>query len=212
MSSEAALAQEREQVLSDYNVSRETSRKLDTIVETLLDWSQRLNLVGPKERPRLWSRHIADSLQLCEPLQGARHIVDLGSGAGFPGLVLAAALQDVERVTLVESVGKKCAFLRAAAEAAELPVAVLNERIESVAAFPVDAVTARALAPLPKLLDLSSKWLESGAIGVFPKGQAANEELTAALQSWTFTHQARSSRTDSSGTILILSEVRHRDS
>lgn len=203
---------EREAVIADYNVSRETLERLDAVIAELIDWSERINLIGPKERPRLWSRHVADSLQLAESLSGARQIVDLGSGAGFPGLVLAACLPDVERVTLVESVGKKCAFLRAAADAANLPARVLNSRIEAVEAFPVDAVTARALAPLPKLLELSAKWLETGAIGVFPKGQAVNEELTAARQRWTFNHQTRSSRTDSSGTILIISEVRPRDS
>ena len=160
----------RADVMSAFDVSRETIARLDRIVATLDDWRGRINLIGPKEWPLVWSRHIADSLQLLPHLPADGDIVDLGSGAGFPGLVIAAALAPGGQVELVESVGKKCAFLRAAAEAAELPATVRQTRIESVAPRRVDAVTARALAPLPKLLELAYPWLERGGIGLFPKG------------------------------------------
>lgn len=202
----------RKSVLEAFNVSRETTAKLDTIVACLSEWSKRYNLVGPRELDLLWPRHMADSLQLVDQLKGVQSIVDLGSGAGFPGLIIAAALEGVERVTMVESVGKKCRFLNAAAEAAKLSARVLNQRIESVDQSSVDAgaVTTRALAPLPKLLELSAPWLENGAIGVFPKGRKWEEELTAARERWIFDVEVEVSRTSAAARILTISEFRGR--
>lgn len=197
----------RRDVLNDFDVSRETIERLDRIVETLDEWRRRMNLIGPKEWPLVWSRHVADSLQLLEHVPPAGDLIDFGSGAGFPGLVLAAALAPDLQVELVESVGKKCAFLRAAAEAADLPVTVRQARVEALAPRPVDVVTARALAPLPKLLDFAAPWLEKGGIALFPKGRTWQEELTQAKQSWTFTCEAIVSRTHSEGAVLKISEV-----
>lgn len=203
---------DRDAILKAYDVSRETSEKLDIIAGMLAEWSKTRNLVGPRELEILWSRHIADSLQLCELLSGARRVVDLGSGAGFPGLIIAAALDGVRRVTLVESVGKKCEFLEAVSEAAGLPAVVLNQRIEAldVAVVPGDVVTARALAPLPKLLNFAAPWFRNGAFGVFPKGQKWEEELTAASEQWTFDHKSEVSRTSKAARILIISNLRGR--
>lgn len=197
-----------ERVAVATNVSRETLARLDTILAVLDDWRGRLNLIGPREWAHVWSRHVADSLQLAAILGEARDIVDLGSGAGFPGLVLAASMPPPVHVTLVESVAKKCAFLRTAIEAAQLPANVLWARAETLSPRPADAVTARAVAPLPRLLDLAAPWLESGAIGVFPKGENWRGELTAAQERWTFACEAIPSRTGGSGAILKLSEVR----
>lgn len=202
---------DRESLATGFDVSRETLDRVDRIVAELDNWRQRVNLIGPREWPVIWHRHVADSLQLLPCLGDARSVLDLGSGAGFPGLIIGAALPEGGHVTLVESVGKKCAFLRAAIQAADLPARVLQARIESVELERVDAVTARALAPLPKLLELSAKWLESGAIGVFPKGESLQEELTAARQKWTFSTEVRPSRTSSTGQILVVSEVKKRD-
>lgn len=201
----------REDVLAAFNVSRETEQRLDAILDTLDSWRGRVNLVGPREWPVIWSRHIADSLQLVDLVRGARHIVDLGSGAGFPGLVLAAALGPDVQLTLVESVGKKCAFLRAAADGAGLGVDVRQSRIKSVAPFPADAVTARALSALPKLLEYAAPWTENGAFCVFPKGESVEDELTEARKAWSFHVEVTSSRTSSSGRILKLSEIQRRE-
>jgi len=202
----------REDVLRAFSVSRETIERLDTIERVLREWSGRYNLVGPRELTILWPRHIADSLQLLPFLAGATTIVDLGSGAGFPGLVIAAAHGELKRITLIESVGKKARFLSAAAREANLPVEVLNQRIEAVETrkVPAQAVTARALSPLPSLLELSAPWLESGAFGVFPKGQRWEEELTAAREKWTFRSEVEVSRTSPEARILTISEVRGR--
>ncbi|MCI4645142.1 MAG: 16S rRNA (guanine(527)-N(7))-methyltransferase RsmG [Hyphomonadaceae bacterium] len=202
---------DRSAVISAFDVSRETLARLDAILAVLDDWRGRVNLIGPREWPMIWHRHVADSLQLMAHIEGARRVVDLGSGAGFPGLILAAALPEGAHVTLIESVGKKCAFLRAAIEAAELPAKVCQARIESVQLEGIEAVTARALAPLPKLLELSAKWLESGAIGVFPKGENLEEELTVAKQRWTLATEVTPSRTSPTGRVLVVSEAKRRD-
>lgn len=201
----------RRHVLDSFDVSRETVDRIDRIVSVLDEWRSRMNLIGPKEWPLVWSRHVADSLQLIEHLPSTGEMVDFGSGAGFPGLILAGALAPDMRVELVESVGKKCAFLRAAAEAAGLSVTVRQARVETLAPRQVDAVTARALAPLPRLLDLAAPWLEKGGIALFPKGRTWQEELTQAKQSWTFTCEAIVSRTHSEGAILKISEVVRHD-
>ncbi len=200
----------RDSLAGAFDVSRETLARLDAIIAELDAWRGKVNLVGPREWPMIWHRHVADGLQLMPLLGSARRVVDLGSGAGFPGLVIAAALED-GHVTMIESVGKKCAFLRAAIQAAHLPARVEQARIESVDVEDVEVVTARALAPLPKLLELSAKWLEAGAFGVFPKGENLDEELTAARQRWTFTAEVIPSRTSPTGQILTVSEVRKRD-
>ncbi len=203
--------EDRERVLADFNVSRETMERLDAMLATLNDWRGRMNLIGPKEWPNVWSRHIADSLQLLEHVPVGADVIDFGSGAGFPGLVIAASRDDGGRVELVESVGKKCAFLRAAAEAAGMEVRVTQARAEQLAPRRVDVVTARALAPLPRLLELAAPWLGEGHFALLPKGRTWKEELTKAKQKWTFTCEAIVSRTHSEGAILKISEVDRHD-
>ncbi len=188
-----------------HNVSRETMAKLDRIIETLDEWRVRSNLIGPKEWPHIWERHVWDCLQLVELIEDGTRICDLGSGAGFPGLILAAAVPGVH-VTMVETVGKKCGFLRAAIDAADLPARVIQGRVENTDAFDVDIVTARAFAPLPKLLEYASQWMENGADGLFLKGERWHEELTAAQQSWTFAYDATPSRSGK-GVILNVREL-----
>lgn len=198
---------DRDTVLAAFDVSRETAARLDAVIDTLDEWHGRMNLVGSREWPHIWSRHVADSLQLLPLVEGANSILDLGSGAGFPGLILAAALGPSTPVTLVESVGKKCAFLRAASAAADLNVRVLQDRIESLEPFDVDVVTARALAALPELLNYSEPWTSRGALAIFQKGEIWQEELTQARQRWTFAHEVIPSRTSASGRILKLTEI-----
>ena len=198
---------DRADFLSGHDVSRETMARLDRIIETLDGWRLKVNLVGPKEWPMIWQRHVWDSLQIVDEIPETSKIVDLGSGAGFPGLMIAAA-RPLAHVTLIESVGKKCAFLRAAIDAADLSATVHQGRVEVCPVFPVDFVTARAFAPLPKLLEYGAPWLENGAIGVFHKGERWHEELTQAQQSWNFAYEATPSRSGGGGVILKIMEFK----
>lgn len=195
-------------------VSRETLRRLDIIAELLRKWQKTINLVAPATLPDVWSRHIADSLQLVNHVPGeAARWVDLGSGGGFPGLVVAAALagRPGTEVHLVESDTRKSAFLREAARAAELPVRVHAQRIEQVAqalAPGTQVVSARALAPLPKLLELAEPFLSAGAFGVFPKGRDAEHELTEARKGWTLDCDFRASVSDREARVLLVRSAR----
>ena len=198
--------EDRAAFLAANEVSRETLARLDRIIETLDAWRKRSNLIGPREWPVIWTRHVADCYQLLDHIPETARVVDLGSGAGFPGLIIAAA-RPGGHVTMIESVGKKCAFLRAAIDAAGLSATVRQERVESVAPMPADFVTARAFAPLPKLLDYAAPWLKQGATGLFLKGERWKEELTDAHQTWNFAHEAIPSRVGGSGTILIVREL-----
>jgi len=198
--------EDRAAFLAAEDVSRETLERLDRVIETLDDWRTRSNLIGPREWPVIWTRHVADSYQLLDFIPETARVVDLGSGAGFPGLIIAAA-RPGGHVTMIESVGKKCAFLYAAIEAAGLSATVRQERVESVDPMRADFVTARAFAPLPKLLEYAAPWLNRGATGLFLKGERWKEELTEASQTWNFAHEAIPSRVGGSGTILIVREL-----
>lgn len=200
---------DRARALSLTPVSRETEARLDTIVALLEKWQRTINLVAPATLPVVWTRHVADSLQLV-PLAGpVTRWVDLGSGGGFPGLVVAAALADrpAADVTLVESDSRKAAFLREAARLADLPVTVLPARIEQVApriAAGVEVVSARALAPLPRLLELAAPFLAQGATGLFLKGQDVDNELTESAKSWRIDADIKASLTGGGGHVLIV--------
>ena len=190
------------------DVPRETPERLERVLACLDGWRQKINLIGPSEWDLVWHRHVLDSLQLVPILPKGR-VLDLGSGAGFPGLVIAATRsnQEEDTVTMVESVSKKCAFLSAAIAEARLNARVLNQRVESVSPFPVTSVTARAFAPLPKLLTFAQPWLGTGAIGVFPKGKTWQEELTEAKKTWTFALETIPSHTSDDAVILRISEL-----
>jgi 16S rRNA (guanine527-N7)-methyltransferase len=198
------------------NVSRETRVRLDAIVSQLRKWQARINLVAPSTMAEIESRHVKDSLQLAALAPEATRWVDLGSGGGFPGLVVAAVLADRPdaRMTLIESNAKKCAFLRETARVAGLPVMVICERIE--VAVPAlkgsyDVVSARALAPLSQLLDYAEPLLATGTIGLFPKGQDVDDELQSALQAWNLAYDLiQSSTEDSARIVRVISANRLR--
>jgi len=177
----------------------------------LAEWSARINLVGPKELDRFWDRHALDSAQLLPlgPL-GARWI-DLGAGAGFPGIAVAIAQKHLGagETVLVESVGKKAAFLRAVAEALGLPATVRGERWQDLKREPFGAVTARAFAPLPRLFDAARAFWGPDTVGIFPKGKALEEELTAAEGAWRFEAERVRSITGD-GAILRVTELKAR--
>ena len=190
-------------------VSRETAARLDEFAALLLRWQKAVQLVAPSTLPKLWTRHIADSLQIVELAPGAKRWIDLGSGGGFPGLVVAIALAETPDaiVHLVESDARKAAFLREAVRITGAPAKVHHERVESVAerfAGDVEIVTARALAPLARLLELAAPLLSGGARGVFLKGQDVDNELTQAAKSWNISAETFPSRTDARGRILII--------
>jgi 16S rRNA (guanine527-N7)-methyltransferase len=191
-------------------VSRETAARLDRFVTLLLGWQARMNLIAPSTVPAIWTRHIADSLQLIDLAPEARIWVDLGSGAGFPGLVIGCALATTPGATvhLVESNAKKAAFLRAAVRATGATAAVHAVRIEDfVDKFDesADIVTARALAPLPELLKAAYPLLRKGAVGLFPKGQDVEAELTDAAKCWKIQVRLVPSRTDPKARIVVVS-------
>ncbi len=199
------------------NVSRETFLRLEIIVSQLIKWQARINLVSPGTMSSIWKRHIADSLQLVDLAPKALRWIDLGSGGGFPGLVVAAALADKPgfRMVLVESNGKKCAFLRETARLAGLPVDVLHGRIEDcVAGLPegFDIVSARALAPLSILLELAAPLLGKGATGLFPKGQDVDDELRTATISWNLDADLIHSQTEVGAAIVMARSASRKKS
>jgi len=196
-------------------VSRETWERLEQLVDMLVSWQRSRNLVASSTIPRLWTRHVADSLQLLAITPDARRWLDLGSGGGFPGLVIACALagQQTAEVHLVESVQKKAAFLRAATSELSLPAIVHATRIEDfVRTSPgrLDVVTARALAPLDRLIGYAIPLLKRGAVGLFPKGQDVEAELTQASKSWTIEADLVPSKTDPRGRIVRVRRASRR--
>ena len=202
------FAADRARGLALTPVSRETETRLDRFVALLQQWQQHTNLIAASTEPTIWTRHIANSLQLLDLAPGAKIWVDLGSGAGFPGLVIACALADTPgvRVHLVETTGKKATFLREAARACGAPAIVHAERIaDFVKHAPphIDVVTARALAPLNKLLGEASPLLKKGTTGLFPKGQDVASELTEAAKCWKIQMSLVPSRTDPKARIVV---------
>ncbi len=195
------------QELPNFVPSPEVVARLKTFATLLATWNRRINLVSRGDLARLWERHIADSLQLVplmpENLPGA---VDLGSGAGFPGLVLAIATG--VPFSLIEADHRKAAFLIEAARLTNAPVSVQTVRIEKIRLSPARLVTARALAPLPDLLALADPFLAPGGVALFPKGESAGNELTAAAAEWHMRIERFSSRTDPTASILRISEIR----
>ncbi|HET9904682.1 MAG TPA: 16S rRNA (guanine(527)-N(7))-methyltransferase RsmG [Xanthobacteraceae bacterium] len=211
------LAADKAAALALTPVSRETERRLDRLVARLLQWQGRMNLVAPSTLPHVWTRHIADSLQLLTLAPEARVWVDLGSGAGFPGLPIACALKDRSgaAVHLVESNGRKAAFLRDAARETGAPAVVHAERIETfVRTFTeqADVVTARALAPLPRLLGYAAPLLAKGACGLFLKGQDVEAELTESAKHWRLDVEIVPSVTESRARIVRVRKAQPLES
>jgi 16S rRNA (guanine527-N7)-methyltransferase len=213
----SALAQDRARAvaLNPDSVSRETWARLDALVALVLERQQAMNLIAASTVPQLWTRHVADSLQLLALAPAARTWVDLGSGAGFPGLVIACTLADTagSAVHLVESTRKKAAFLADAAAALKLAVTVHPERIEDFAPanhVSFDVVTARAVAPLPRLLGYAIPLLKRGTIGLFHKGQDVEAELTEASKYWIIEAELIQSKTDPRGRIVLVRHAKKR--
>jgi 16S rRNA (guanine527-N7)-methyltransferase len=190
-------------------VSDDALARLDKYAALLTEWQSRINLVAPSTLPQLWTRHIADSLQLLRHAPDAKIWVDLGSGAGLPGIPIACALAQTPgaQVHLVESTGKKAAFLREAVRITGAPAVVHAERIENFGesyAGKTDVVTARALAPLSSLFDQALPFMAKGAIGLFLKGQDVEAELTDSSKRWSVEATKANSVTDPAGCVLVV--------
>jgi 16S rRNA (guanine527-N7)-methyltransferase len=194
-------------------VSRETEKRLEIFVDLLLGWQKKTNLVAPSTLHELWTRHIADSLQLLPLAPEARLWVDFGSGGGFPGIPIACALagQTGANVHLIESNGKKAAFLREAVRATGAPAVVHQERTEKFGescAEAVQVVTARALAPLKILCDQAFPLISRGAVGLFLKGQDVDVELTDAAKYWRLEASKVPSKTNPRSSIVVVRGLR----
>jgi 16S rRNA (guanine527-N7)-methyltransferase len=189
-------------------VSRETADRIDAFVPLLLRWNARINLIASMTEATVRQRHVVDSLQLLPlvpPGEGA--LADLGTGGGFPGLVLAMALD--RPVHLVEADRRKAAFLQTAAAELGLPhVTVHAARIEAVVLPPLSVLTARALAPLKTMLPWAERLLAPEGVAIFPKGRTALEELEATAPGWTMTAERFKSSTDADASIFRLSRIR----
>ncbi len=190
-------------------VSRETLERLKVYEETLKRWRTVKNLVSPSTLSNIWTRHFEDSLQLVRLAGGARAWLDIGSGAGFPGLVIAIAIADMKGscVHLVESDNRKCAFLREVARLTQANAVVHHARAEEVVGeiTGIEAVTARAVGPLQYLVDLSAPIIAKGAIGLFPKGRDFRSELTGLRLPSNFKVDTAPSLTENGAAVVIVS-------
>ncbi len=203
------LESDKKRALALTPVSRETEARLLIFVELLLRQQQKQNLVGNSTLPYVWTRHVADSLQLLPLAPDAKVWVDFGSGGGFPGIPIACALaeQPGTMVHLIESVGKKANFLREVVRTLNLPAQVHQQRAEKFGescAESVGVVTARALSPLKTLCDQAFPFIQRGALGLFPKGQDVATELTEAAKYWNIQASLVPSVTSPAGSIVMI--------
>jgi 16S rRNA (guanine527-N7)-methyltransferase len=211
-----AIAADKAAALALEPVSRETETRLDRYLALLREWQVKTNLVAPSTLPNLWTRHVADSLQLLALAPRAKIWVDLGSGGGFPGIVLACALAETDgaRVHLIERNAKKAAFLREALRITGSPgvvhLAEIGHTVDRFAGA-VDCVTARALAPLNQLIGFAEPLVRKGAKALFLKGQDVEVELTEATRYWNIEPKLTSSRTGGQGWIVELDRIERRN-
>jgi 16S rRNA (guanine527-N7)-methyltransferase len=210
------------EVCQAFGVSRETFARIEAHISLLTRWNARINLVSKATIDTVWTRHVADSLQLFDLApRSASTWIDLGAGAGFPGLVVAALAAEKQpglHVTLVESDARKAAFMASAARAMGLDVSIEQRRIEALPARPHDVVSARALAPLDRLCSLAHRFSARdtgrqagpGTVFLFPKGARLDSELTAATAHWHIRAERIVSRTDPAATVLRILELEPR--
>jgi 16S rRNA (guanine527-N7)-methyltransferase len=215
--SRADLSSDKAAALALTPVSRETEARLDRFVELLLTWQTKTNLIAQSTLPALWTRHVSDSLQLLSIAPSAKMWVDLGSGGGFPGVVLACALAQMPdaHVILIERNTKKAAFLREALRvtgaAGTVRLADIGDVVDRITDS-IDCVTARALAPLNQLIDFAEPLLKRGAKALFLKGQDVDAELTEATKYWKVESRLHASRTGGHGWIVELDRIERRTS
>ncbi len=198
------------EALSDLNVSRETFERMEIFADLLQKWNPKINLVSRNSMSDLWTRHIKDSVQVFRCVQSKGHWVDLGSGGGFPGTIVAImAASEVPslKVTLVESDQRKSAFLRTAARETGVDYQVISKRIEQVPELKAQVLSARALADLTTLLGFAEQHLDENGIALFPKGATWEKELAEARRHWQFEATPNKSLTESEAVILKIKGV-----
>lgn len=201
--------------IDTYSVSRETYQKLEQLVALLNEWQAKFNLVSNNSLPDVWQRHIADSAQLFKYLNNqVDSVYDVGSGAGFPALVLAVMAQEQYprlKFTLIESIGKKTLYLNEVKTVLNLSnVTVLNKRTEDILLPPADVITARAVASLDKLLGYVFKFTNRQTKLIFPKGKSYREELEVAAKLWNFKLEVCKNETSADGVVLLLENLRRK--
>jgi 16S rRNA (guanine527-N7)-methyltransferase len=193
------------------NVSRETLERLKKFAELLIRWNPKINLVSKSSIQYLWQRHIADSLQFLDLAPPSyEHWVDLGSGAGFPGLVVAMATESSrgpKKYTFVESDTRKAAFLRTVIRETGISASVSNDRIEILPPMQANVLSARALTDLSGLLKFAELHLDKKGTALFAKGASWQKELDDAQQKWNFTHEAITSKTEPSAVVLRIKGI-----
>lgn len=201
----------REAFAADYDVSRETMVQFDTYAALLSEWQTRMNLVGPSTLPVVWQRHFSDSAQVLALAGTGRSWLDIGAGAGFPGLVVAL-LDPSARLTLVESITKKCRFLDEVVRQLGLGdrVTVENRRIETLPRAKFDVITARALAAVDRIFDWALPYAGSGTRWILPKGARVDAELAVANDRFAFDYGLVPSRTDAAARIVVANGVKRR--
>ena len=203
-----------EKFCATYNVSRETFDKLKNYQSMLNDWQQKFNLVSKTTLEDAWNRHFLDSVQLFSYIPDtARILYDFGSGAGFPGMVIAVVAAEKMpklKVNLVESIAKKTVYLNAVKEALGLNVAIHNSRIENLPLEKADIITSRAMASLSDLLGYSYRFCHKDTICIFPKGKKYAEELSEAHKKWQFKCKIEASQQNDEGRILIITNLKKR--
>ena len=198
------------EIAAQLNVSRETLDRLEAFVAVLLRWNEKINLVSPGTIKDVWRRHILDSAQLYSLVDASqKNWADLGSGGGFPGLVVALLAKESDdlTMTLVESDRRKAAFLRAALRECDASARIVTERIEALPGLSADILSARALAPLDRLLAHCETHLAIGGTALFPKGARVDEEVAEARKKWSFECEFIPSVTDQEGVILKIGDV-----
>jgi 16S rRNA (guanine527-N7)-methyltransferase len=202
----------RDAVLSELSVSRETEARLQEFIGLLEKWNSAINLVSKTTMNQAWQRHILDSAQVFDHGKTAERWLDIGSGGGFPGLVVAILAKEKAPemlVTLVESDQRKAIFLRAACQALGLRTSVLANRAEAIAPQAADVISARALAPLPQLCAFAKRHLAPDGTAIFLKGKSFAAEIAEARKNWNFALESHPSITDPSAVVLVLKGISH---
>lgn len=197
--------------MQKYDVSRETLLKLRAYEASLKEWQNKFNLVSKSSLEDAWNRHFIDSMQLFKYIpQSAQSLYDFGSGAGFPGMVLAIMAAEKTpylKVNLIESIGKKTLYLKHVSEICSVNVEILNQRIESLPKNKVDVVTSRAMTSLKDLLEYTYPFCKKDTVCIFPKGKKHQEEIDEAKKHWRFEYQIHPSETSSEGVILVTTKL-----
>lgn len=200
--------------IEKYNVSRETIADLETFQTLVLEWNNKFNLISKSSEKDIWNRHIVDSLQLVEYIQNKNNtIYDFGSGAGFPGIVLAIYAKNNSldwQITLVESIRKKANFLSEVKNKLNLNIEIINDRIENLKIKKTDTITSRALGSLEKLFEYVFPFFKKDTKLIFPKGASWQTELKKAQTNWLFNYKDYPSITNNESVILVIENLRRK--